>query len=106
VLPAQSLAEKQVSSFPLDLATLVDVAHLVVARIFGLREVLGVRTAGGLVELARSPLAERLMGSLLVVLTAEVIETVLLGEPSVAGGRAVSALRMRCICSCRPFCSG
>lgn len=56
VLPAQSLGEEQVSSLPTNLATLMDVAHLVVARILGFGQALRVGTGSCLVELARSPL--------------------------------------------------
>ncbi len=50
---------------------------------------------------------ERLVGSFLGELFSEVIKHALLRSRRLAaGGRAVSAFSVRCVCSCRPFCPG
>jgi hypothetical protein len=51
-------------------------------------------------------LIQRLVGTLVVELRAKDVEPALLSARLPAAGRVVSAFSVRCIRSCRPFCSG
>ena len=78
----------------------------VMARVLDRRHVPRVGTTRRLVQRGGRPAPEKLVRTLVVVEDAEPVEGPLLCGQVPVGGRAVAALRVRCIRSWAPFCWG
>jgi hypothetical protein len=85
-LADEGFADEQAAALPLDLAICANPPSLIVAGILQLVQMLRVLSSRRCVELRRRPLAQRLMGALLVEIRLESVEAPLL-SPQVPGGR-------------------
>ena len=105
--PDQSFTHKHMLVLPGKIASLPHAPHLQSAAVFRFRHARRIRTRRSRVHRARSFHIQRFVRTLLIVLAAKTIKSPLLCCARLAaGGEAVSCFSVRCIRSCRPFCSG
>lgn len=106
VLCDDSRADAYPSRVPADSPVAAYVSGLEVGRVLELWKSFRIWSRRTLVDGCGSPLTESLVRSFEVELLPESNEATLLGTEVRGRGRVVSALRVLCIRSCRPFCSG
>ena len=102
----QHLTEKHLVLLPTELALMMHTAHQHGGRVLRFWYPRRIRARRRRITRGRGLHAQGLVRTHLVVLLAKAIEGALLRPPVVGGRLAVSCFSVRCMRSCRPFCSG